>query len=409
MAISYELATLEELITDNLHPGKLLNGNSITNEQFGKWNQQIMKEKDSIRIRLKKAIYSTTEESHRKLFIEQHQYGIWWLDKVLIEFLLPIDVEDLAETKDDSKLSTLHKRCLAALQDLICFIESEFPYYFNDEESIPASRLLHFRDELKSRLAKIRKRLLKSEEDASLVELVTRDILRRCNDETGSPLTYARWRYFRELFDALERMNPEGGNISHYTALIVQLVCLNFNATVFKEYLVKMIRAEINAGASLNEKIEIVSFHQKEMSQLPVKSGMALTPSLSSVQHELESWLFAEMTHLEKKRSLTAGAPAVLNEPAEPYGEKGIFSQLTVKEIGLLFKVMKENDLLKNKNMKEVARLVAKDWHSKQKENISWQYLYNSMSTVEMETIKTLENKLVGLVNLLRKMRGGMR
>ena len=37
--------------------------------------------------------------------------------------------------------------------------------------------------------------------------------------------------------------------------------------------------------------------------------------------------------------------------------------------------------------------------------NISWQYFYNSMSTVEMGTIKSLEDKLVGMVNWLRKMK----
>jgi hypothetical protein len=38
---------------------------------------------------------------------------------------------------------------------------------------------------------------------------------------------------------------------------------------------------------------------------------------------------------------------------------------------GLFFKIQKDTDLLKNKNMKQVAQSVAKHWHSKQKENIS--------------------------------------
>jgi hypothetical protein len=55
-----------------------------------------------------------------------------------------------------------------------------------------------------------------------------------------------------------------------------------------------------------------------------------------------------------------------------------------------------DTNLLKNKNMKQMARSIAEHWHSKQKENISWQYIYNSMSTVETTTIRCLEDKITG-------------
>ena len=112
------------------------------------------------------------------------------------------------------------------------------------------------------------------------------------------------------------------------------------------------------------------------------------------------------MTHLEKKQGLGFSAPIQFNDRGEPDSEKGIYSQMTVEELGLFFKIQKDTDLIKNKNMKQVARSVAEYWHSKQKENISWQYLYNSMSSPDVGTMRALEDKLVGMVNWLRKMRG---
>jgi hypothetical protein len=406
MALSYELESLEELITENLRPEKLLEGHLITDQQFENWNWLLIQEKQTIRKRLKKVTYSYTKENHRKLYIQQHQFGITLLKNVLMEFLLPKDAEALVETINDTKLVKLHKRCLATLQELLSSIQDEFPNYFNYEEKIPASKLLQLQDGLKNRLAKLRKQLFKTGQDAPLIELIIQTILFHYNNDIRKPLTYSRWEYIKELLNSLERMNPGDGYASHYSHLIVQLVYLNFNATVFKNYFVKMILAEINAGASLNDKIEIISFHQKEISQLPVKSGMALTTSLPSVQLDLVTWLFTEMTHLEKKQTLRIAAPVQFKEAGDPETEKGIYSQLTVEELGLFLKIQKDTDLLKNKNMKQVARSVAEHWHSKQKENISWQYLYNSMSTVEMGTIRSLEDKLVGLVNSLRKMRG---
>lgn len=89
--------------------------------------------------------------------------------------------------------------------------------------------------------------------------------------------------------------------------------------------------------------------------------------------------------------------------------KKGIYSTLTVEELGLLFKAFKETGMLKNKNMKQAVRCIAEDWHTKQKENISWQYLYNSMSTIEAGTVNSLESKMMDVVNWLRKMRGRLR
>ena len=89
--------------------------------------------------------------------------------------------------------------------------------------------------------------------------------------------------------------------------------------------------------------------------------------------------------------------------------EKGIYSSFTVEELALFVKAQKEAGLLKNKNMKQVAQNIAKDWHSKQKENISWQYLYNSMSTLDVSTIKSVDSKLMDMLNWLRKMKQGLK
>jgi hypothetical protein len=209
--------------------------------------------------------------------------------------------------------------------------------------------------------------------------------------------------------NSLEKLNSTERIASHYASLPALLVYLNFNATAFKNYLVTLIQAEINAGASIEDKIETISFHHKEISQLPVKPGVALSPALPSVQLDLVTWLFNEMSHLEKKQTLGTVVPVSFKEGAETEGEKGIYSQLTVEELALFMKSLKETGLVKNKNMKQVSRCMAEDWHSIQKEHISWQYLYNSMGTYEMNTISSLDSKLMEMVNWLRKMKGSLK
>ena len=59
------------------------------------------------------------------------------------------------------------------------------------------------------------------------------------------------------------------------------------------------------------------------------------------------------MTHLEKKKEFEVTKTISNKEPDDPELEKGIYSVLTVEELGLLLKVQKDTGLLKNKNMKQ--------------------------------------------------------
>lgn len=406
MSLHYELEVLETLITESFHPKNLLQENSITDQQFESWKQLLVQEKEIVRKRLKKVTYTYCKEGHRKLYIQQHQFVITQLKNVLMEFLLPKDAESLAETKGDNKIAKLYKGSLVIMQELLGFIKEEFPQYFNYEERIPANILMQLKVGLNTRLAELRKQFVKAKEDASLIELVIQTILVHSNNETSQPFTYSRWQYVKELLNSLERMGTDEVFASHYPAMIVELVYMNFNATVFKNYFVKKIYPEINAGGSLQEKIEMISFHHKEISQLHVKPGMALAPSSPSVQLDLVTWLFNEMAHLEKKQTLGMVVPVEFKDKENGDKEKGIYSLYTIEEMGLLLKAHHETELIRNKNLKQAAKSMAEHWHSKYKENISWQYLYNSMSTIEMNTIKSLEDKLVGMVNWLRKAKG---
>ena len=409
MPLHYELEVLDDLISGSLHPKNLLYENTIADQQFENWNDILMQEKDDVRKRLKKSTYSFTKENHRIIYIQQHQSVITRLINILVDFLMPKDALALKEMNDDVNLVRLYKRCLSVLNELLLFMREEFRHYFNEDEWIPANQFLIIEHELKPRLVKIKKYLTKADHDPILVDLIPETISQHCCFKNCNGLSYRKFSYLKTVMNALEKVNPDEIMTSHYPTLPALLVYLNFNATSFKNYLVNLIHSEINTGTSIEDKIETISFHHKEISQLSIKPGMSLSPAMPSVQLDLATWLFTEMNHLEKKQTLGIVAPIQFKDGAGLDGEKGIYSQLTVEELALFLKSLKETGLVKNKNMKQVAQCMAEDWHSKQKEHISWQYLYNSMSTYEMNTISSLDSKLMDMVNWLRKMRGALK
>jgi hypothetical protein len=408
MTLCYELETLEVLVRENLHPKNFLRAKSLTKKEFDQLNDLLLKEKETVKRRLKKVAYSYPKENHRKLYIQQHQFAVTNLKNVVVDFILPKGVNDLVETEGERYEAKLYKRCLTILRDLFCFIREEFPQYFNHDEKVSIVTILNLHESLRPRIIKIRKRLLKDGYDADLVEMVVHSIQSFCNMKNSTRLTYRKLSYLKSLIDDLEDLKEKAFPVSQYPLLIIFLVYMDFNLPVFKNYFVKFIHAEINKCETIAEKIETISFHHKEICQLQVKPCVSLTPEAPSVQLDIVTWLFNEMSHLEKKQSLGLVAPIHFKEVGDPENEKGIYSQFTVEELGLFFKIQKETDLLKNKSMKQVARNVADNWHSKQKLNISWQYLYNSMSNSDTGTIRNLEDKLIGMVNWLRKMRGRM-
>lgn len=409
MPLTYELESLDELISTTLHPKNLLLEKSVSDEQFENWNKLLFQEKELIRKQLKKTTYSITEENHRRLYIRQHQSGIIRLKNQLVDFLMPKDATGFAEQEDDANLARIYKRCLVTLKELMEFIREEFWCYFCEEQLIPANKLLHSQAQLKARIPKISKALLSAKQDTLLISSMFETIVRHLSFDSAKKVTYRKYQYLKYLMTALEKMDCDDLPTCYYSSLPALLIHLNFNATVFKNYMVKLMHAEINACASIEDKIETISFHHKELSQITVKPGMALSNSFPSVQMDLVTWLFTEMTHLEKKQNLGLVAPIHFKDAGEKEFETGIYSSLTVEELALFVKVQKDTGLLKNKNMRQVARTIAQEWHSKQKDSISWQYLYNSMSKVDAGTINSLDSKLMDMVNLLRKMRSGLK
>ena len=405
MTLYYELEILEGLIKDSFHPKNFSHKSSLSEKDFYRLSEFLIKEKDSVKRRLKKVTYSYPKENHRKLYVQQHQFAVTNLKNILVDFLLPRNSSDLLEMPKDTLKVKLYKRSLNAMKDLFAFIRDEFPQYFNYDEQVPEVIVLGQRENLTSRINDLKKKLLTDGHESKLVDLITIAFQIFFETNSGQELTYRKFSYLKELLTGLEELKQNEYPFSPYPLLISFLISKNFNSPKFKNYLAAFIHSEINKCESLIEKIEIISFHHKEISQLLIMPGESLVHDSRSVQLDVATWLFNEMTHLEKKQTLGLVAPMQFKDSGHSLTEKGIYSTLTVEELGLLFKVLKDTNLVRNKNMKQLARDASEHWHTKQKENISWQYLYNSMSTIEAGTIRSLEDKFVGLVNWLRKIR----
>lgn len=81
----------------------------------------------------------------------------------------------------------------------------------------------------------------------------------------------------------------------------------------------------------------------------------------------------------------------------------GLILDMTVEEIGLLHKVMKLSGVLLNKNVTKLMEDVSRMVHTKNTHQVSATSLYNSYYTVHEETIRSLSDKLLLMLNHLRR------
>jgi hypothetical protein len=404
MALYYELELLEELISITLHPQNLKNENSVK-KQFNEWHRLILLEKEKIKKNLRNGLLSFEKEKQRALYVQQHQSALIHMQDTLHEYLGLTNAQKPSGNKVFANQVSVYQHFDKCLEELLLFIERNFPHYFNKEEKIPFSHTLTFQEKYLLQIKSLHRNLLQFSNDKTLNDLI-KSILTNFLTKKRI-ITYNRLQYLKELIKKLESIENYKP-FSCYPPLIEVLIELNFNAFGFRHYLLGFLKDEINAAGSLNDRLEKVCFHYKEINQLKTKAGKAFYPNATCIQRLVADYLQKELQFLDRKKSLVQTIPEAISKNEEGE-EEGIHLLMSVEEIGLLTNIQKQAGLLKNTNMRSLAKLLASNHRSLRKDKLSWQNLYNCFSKVEMTTIASLDDKLITMVNTLRKIKSDLK
>ncbi len=404
MALYFELELLEDLISITLNPKNFTNENSVKN-QYNKWSRLAITERERIKKKLRNGLLCIQKEKQRKIYIQQHQSSIIHLQNKLSEYLHALNSNRSTGKRTSTQLILVYRHFNQCLEDLLSFLEKNFTDYFNLEERISADYAQAFQEEYSSRLKSLHKQLLQTGLDKALPQMLFSTI----NDlfYGKKSITYRDIDYIKELTEELENVSSRKP-ITHYPTLAEILIELNFNCPDFKNYFLHFIKEEINKADSINEKLEKIYYHVKEISLIRARKGRRLFPDALSVQTHIAGYLQREWHYVKKKQSLSVSDSSNNKENDEEPLE-AIHLQMSVEELGLLTNIQKQAGLLKNTNMRSLAKLLAANHRSLRKDKLSWQNLYNCFSKVEMTTINSLDDKLITMVNTLRKIKSDLK
>lgn len=389
--MSTGLEGLDELITLTLYKDNL-SATALANEQIEEWIQKAAVEKENIRKELMHPAGEINTQKMMKLHVQRYQSSIVYLLDKLFAY---------QNECSNPMLNKGYAAIIPMLHELLVLIEERFAHYFNEEEKIPDAFLQSEKQGFCNKISLLKKSLNKTIDDNVLISIVFTVLGIFSNHSATVFITHHHFKYAQLLMTEMHHLICRKELIR--LDIIRLLVYLNFNITEFKNYMVEYITAKIKSAKNRQEKAERLLLQYQFINQIQPMDGMALKPQSASVKEDIMEWISNELQCMEKTNdSRMEAAKAVKNKEEMP--EAGIYYLLTVEEIALLKRIMKDSGYISNRNITVLMKDVSKMAHSVNQYDVSWQNLYNSFYRYDLSTTETLNEKLFVMVNTLRKL-----
>ncbi|MCK7559442.1 hypothetical protein MKQ70_32525 [Chitinophaga sedimenti] len=195
------------------------------------------------------------------------------------------------------------------LEELLLFIQSQFPAYFDQRLPLPFSSFNRLQDTIRNQIRKLTKAASMPGMESGLKAVLLqpyKDFVKHPENGTF------------QLIDYLTRLSDEFVNIARqpdidYNFEAHQLLhSFNFNSPFYLRYCAKRIKEKLEEeekrkGPDVESKLKLFSFYIKTMNQVPVRSKVALHPDLPSIVESNAIWFEQEKLNLEMEILMKKG------------------------------------------------------------------------------------------------------
>jgi hypothetical protein len=393
---NYLLSVLE--ILESLVLGKLTtNPNETSDQNYGEIIAIAQAEQKKIKNKLAETLF-LTDESRFEFYIHKVQNDITHLLDQLYNFL--DSEETILSIAQNSPLSfkDLQISVYYILEDMLDYIESQFPKYFNLEAAIPNRKrviaIRQFSDNLED--------LYKYQDliPSKLLVITALPIKNFIKDPSSS--TYRCYYYLkRYMMEISNFRNSEIHRVDLSYYIIRKLIRLNFNTVTFFNFITIEISKNVNQLEIVSEKIDQLSWYLKEVNQTLVIPDIGYIPHQRPIKGLLSEWIIEEIDHLDKSlhKSLTQ-AQIVKNKIDENFK---IQTDLSVPQYAFLLRTFVETGLFKNKDQdKALTKLFALITKTKGAENISPESLRKLFYKDDEKVREVVKTAIIKMLNYIQ-------
>ncbi len=396
--MEYELKVLEHIITVVLNPSKLTL-DKLNDEFLGECKLLAETEKERIMKQFTLVVFEESQESRIQLYFGKHQAILIKLADIVFNYLQPGRPDSIILLTNENSILDFYKEISQIPEELLNFIEINYPGYFDREAKIPNSARWLKSQEIKRNLKLIKKELEKFELGENLIKIICHpfeDYL-----TAGKNITYRHLAYLKELQQALIYFIRKNKKENANDQVCQLLLYWNFNSLRFYNYYINQLEERTKGFNTIPDQIEFYSLKIKLINQLQLKSGLVFKPGLPSIKDQIGTWICEELYFLEKRQRLLYQSPLQKNE--DPANEPKVQTSLSVAHLALAVKLLVESKVITNKNSSELLRMVARNFKTDRQELISEDSLRNKSYSFESATVDRLKDEIIGLMNLVRK------
>lgn len=358
----------------------------------GEW----LSENARIKAAFMEAILSHERSDVIERYVRTHQTGILSLALVLQKAAAQKGAE---KGKSPKRIAFLFS-CLSALSE---FLELYAQKYLDMDAPLPPFRSGGIADAIKEQMPHIRKQLQASEVSGALMEVIG-NLLEEALQYKDT-LTYRQWYPLRELMEIVLRLpveegEPQPGGMDMTDRLTEWLYYLNINTLPVYRYAKAKMARLVDEKAFATEQLSELSRIRRYFSWLEHKPGYRYLESRGSIIQMMSGWL-EEFTRLKEKEAQESGEDSPPDDSGFGLDSKKVITSLTVNELGLLVRLFMETGVFRTRNRKGLARFMAQNVVTLQKEayeEVSSNNLYGTLyssTDATMDSVQAILNRMI--------------
>jgi hypothetical protein len=294
------------------------------------------------------------------------------------------------------ELKQFYQEVGALLETIIVLLQNAYGRYFNADLHLPLPLRLREGRELKRCWKTIANTLNQCTNNIPIVKVLDQCFKKLLHHNEVTAVTYRQAAYFQNLLKELSEYLSNLSGTPVYTSLTELLICWNFNELAFIREVCSRIRTEIENKDSDELRLDCLKNRHKQVRQLLEIRNAAFHAAQPSAKETILEWIRQELTCLEESVKIP--------EKKEVMEGIKINTSLHVPVLALITRLFKESGIVTNSNQTEMLKFFAAHFTTLHKSEFSYGHLRSKYYDVDEGTKKKVNDYLIGMVNLCKKL-----
>ena len=379
--MDYEFKNIESLIRDAID--SVINSRSTFKEQFAKISKTVSEAKNRAKRSFLLTTLSLDQTQHLTRHVQFHQQS-------LINF--SDELTERTSGGDDRQLMETINFFCDQLEDLLKFLQNQFPEHFNLDFKVSEFLKTKSRQSLKLAADQINVNGLRTQINQTLLTISVGPI-HEFLAQSESSISQRALTFTMKLSEGLNQIiqSDQESSLKDEQVLSILLI-LNYNSKACFEYYINHLKSKRSEEDAASHQLEKLAFSYKVINQTQVRQGVAYDFQSRPLKDQLSDWLIEEIQYLERVRELSSRS--TFKEGEFVKSEFKLEFNMSVSHFAYFIKTFVESGIIQNKNIAEMARFLAKFVRTKRSENISEESLQSKYYTVESTTKGAVRNLL---------------